>query len=327
MASKFRDHLPEDRLTEGQRDERIKTLDKFAKKLSKESKRVSVDGKAAIRLMLDYVGKRLVLLDLENRHARGLSQFDSLLARTTRPVPQSLIGVATSAVLDFGRKDRERIVRRHEAQTEPLIKEISLLAPEIDKLLDLRPSPDKENCVLRPSSCLPETGIAPPDASSHSEKTTEPPTVDTAAESLEAPSPDTGKPDRIEAAPAEIGRSEKQFKSSQRKVSKPRTEGQARVDAWIEMGIRTIKTDGKTFYRNHLADKLTTVEGFTKDQRNAAVLYYGYGTSGRDSGLSDEEHAKLVGCHRSTIYDHRMAADSKMDSDPSLKARLRSSKR
>jgi hypothetical protein len=153
----FREPLPEDRLSEEERDKRIRIFDQFSKKLKTEMRAADFDDKSAIRQLLNYAGQRLKLLDLENRHARGLAKYDSLLGATAKPVSQGLIGVAVDAVLDFGLRDREKVIKNHEEDTEPLIAEISLLAPEIDKLLDQRLNPDKEDPVLRPSSCLPET--------------------------------------------------------------------------------------------------------------------------------------------------------------------------
>lgn len=165
---KFRDPLPEDRLSEREREERIRVLDQFSKKLKKERKAAGFDDRIAIRQLLLYVGKRLDLLDLENRHGRVLAQFDSLLCRTAKPVPQGLLGVAADAFLDFGLKDRERMIQRHEKDINPLIAEISSMAPDVNGLLDQRPNPDKENHVLRPSSCLPEKPIMDEDAPSKS---------------------------------------------------------------------------------------------------------------------------------------------------------------
>ena len=152
---KFRNPLPEDRLSEKERDERILMLDEFSNKLKKERKRAGINDRTAIRQLLIYVGKRLDLLDLENRRARALAQYDSLLGHTAKPVPQGLIGVATDAVLDFGLRNREKMIGSHEERTESLVAEISLQAQGIDRLLDERSSPDKENYVLRPSSCIP----------------------------------------------------------------------------------------------------------------------------------------------------------------------------
>jgi len=305
----FRNPLPEDRLTEEQRDERIKAFDEFAKKLRKETKKSSIDGKTAIRRLLDYVGKRLVLLDLENRHARALAQFDSLLARTTKPVPQGLIGVATSAVLDFGRKDREKIIRRHEEQTEPLLREISLLAPKIDKLLDQRPSPDKEKDVLRPSSCLPESATKDEDASSKSESTPE--------------LPRSEGDDLVGTAPAEIGpgtnRSGGLNCIAPNLCPTPKQMGMDLNKEWLSQKKPRIVVQGKPYNRNYLADHLMERDYFTEPQLNVAVLWLGY-------KMSDAAIGRLLGRSRKTVYDHRKATGALIDADPAMHILLKNFK-
>lgn len=330
---KFRNPLPEDRLSERERDERIRMLDEFSKKLKKERKRAGIDDRTAIRQMLIYVGKRLDLLDLENRHARALAQYDSLLGRTAKPVPQDLIGVATDAVLDFGLKDREKMIRSHEGRTESLIAEISLLAQEIDRLLDQRQSPDKENYVLRPSSCLPEVAVRDEEVPAIAASTPELPKDDGPQSDTACEAPKTGEQSTVEAdlvdkATADIGRNKDQSKRhdfSQSNNPKGRLAGPTPTQQpsnkrssreWLEPRKSTITVHGKPYGRNHLADKLMQCDYFTERQRDAAVLWHGYDM--RDVAIS-----VLLHCKPKTVYDHRKGADSKIAKDPTMQVLLR----
>lgn len=318
---KFHNPLPEDRLSEKERDERIGVLDEFSKKLKKERKRAGIDDRTAIRQLLIYVGKRLDLLDVENRRARALAQYDSLLGRTTKPVPQGLIGVAADAVLDFGLKDREKMIRSHEEDTEPLIAEISLLAPEIDKLLDQRPSPDKENYVLRPSSCLPEVAVMDEDASSKSGSAPELPRND-------GPQADTGEQnveedDLVGTTPAEIDRDENRSNGPNGKASKPSPTPQQKDrdfdKAWLNQRKPRIMVRGKPYNRNHLADPLMQRDYFTEPQLDVAVLWLGY-------EMRDTAIAELLGRSRKTVYDHRKAARALIAEDHAMRILLKNFK-
>lgn len=291
----FRVPLPEDRLSEKERNERIRILDRFAKKLKKDRKGVSFDDKNAIRQLLHYAGKRLELLDLEDRHARGLAKYDSLLGSGAKPVPQSLFGVAADALRRRLLRGREKMIRRHEEATKPLIKEISLMASDINGLLDERPltapdldgldkrlSLDEANHVLRPISCLPEVAVNDEDAPSESENAAD-------------------------------------------HVSKPKVT--RKPGAWLDPGNTKIFVDGETYWRNRLADKISQMKGLTDRQRDAAILSCGY-QSGKvpRSKMSDATIAALMGCKRKTVYDHRSGAISKMRKDSEMRQLLDSLK-
>jgi hypothetical protein len=285
----FRKPLPEDRLSEKERNERIRILNQFSKKLKKEMRTSTFEDRIAIRQLLVFVGKRLELLDLENRHARGMAQYDSLLARTTKPVPQGLVGVTANALLDLGLHDRKKMIRRHEKATEPLIAEISLMAPEIDRLLDQRPSVDNENSILRPNSCLPE------------------------------------EPNRAEDAPSKSGSTNGKDPDSN-PTRNARKNGANEV--WLDPKNSRIVVDGKTYWRNHLADKIMQMKSLTERQRDAAVLSCGY-RMGDESGsqMGDEAIGTLMGGKRKTVYGHRKAAESKMRQDPVMRLLLNNLKR
>ena len=293
---KFRDPLPEDRLTEKERGERIRVLDEFSKKLKKEGKRAAIDARPAIRQMLIYVGNRLELLDLENRHARGLAKYDFFLARAAKPVPQGLIGQAADVVLDLGLRDQEKMIRSLEEDTEPLVAEISRVAAEIDRLMDERQIPDEENYVLRPSACLPDVAIRDEDASPQSGSTPE----FLPCDSLHRSNRPNGKP------------------PGQNSIPDPTDINLVRE--WIEQGRLTIKAKGKTYRRNHLADKLIQPDYFTPWQRVVAVLIFGY-------DMSPGAIGKLVSRHPKTVTGHRKVAEDKMAKDPAMKDLLRNYKR
>ncbi len=134
----YRTLLPEDRLSKKERQQRIGTLVSFAKKLRAEVKKADLDQRSDIRRMLDYIGKRLSLLDRENWQAVGMGRYDFLLGRATRPDPSSLPGAATLALVKIGLRDTEKTVQRYSSEVANLIADISAMAPEIDRLLDLR---------------------------------------------------------------------------------------------------------------------------------------------------------------------------------------------
>jgi len=327
--SKFRDPLSEDRLSERERDERIRSLDQFSQRLKKEMRTAAFEDRIAIRQSLVYVGKRLDLLDLENRHARGMAQYDSLLARTTKPVPQGLVGVTADALLDLGLCDREKIARRHEEETEALIEKISILAPEIDRLLDQRQSPDKENYVLRPSSCLPEAAIRDEDALSKSGNTPELPSSDTAPEPPEMVEPDTVEAHLVDTAHGEISLNKNRSNSPGGKGPRPNPTTQQNEKgsskAWLDQKKSPITVHGKPYVRNHMADMLMQMNSFSEKQRDVAVLCYGYESDGH--GMSDTEISTLLHCTRKTVYGHRKTADSKIAQAPALVLLLSNYKR
>lgn len=291
----FREPLPEDRLSEKERNKRTRILDRFAKKLKKERKGSGFDDKTAIRQLLHYVGKRMELLDLEDRHARGQTKFDSLLGARAKPVPQGLIGVTADALRRRLLRGREKMIRHHGEETKPLIKEISLMAPDINGLLDKRPlmapdidgldkhlSLDEANHVLRPISCLPEVAVSDEDASS-------------------------------------------KFESATDNDSRPKLT--RKPGAWLDPENTKIPTDAGTYWRNRLADNILKMKGLTDRQRDAAILSYGYQTGNASrSHMSDAVIANLMGCERKTIYDHRRGAVSKMRKDSEMRQLLDSHK-
>ena len=325
----FRTTLPEDQLSEKERDERARILAQFAKRLRKEIKTADLEDRIAIRRLLVYVGKRLDLLDVENRYGRAFKRFDFLLGHTTKPVPQGLLGVAADTTLNLGLKDTERLMRRHEARTASLIAEISMLAPEIDKLLDQRPSSDQENFMLRPSSCLPEAAMSDEHASSGSGNTPDlherdSPDTDKLGEPLEV-----GEQNAIGAGPigtmsADTGRDKDRSDLGKGKTPKPNPAPQPDLDEpnrdWLEPRKLTIKVHGKPYGRNHLADKMMQVDYFTERQRDVAVLCYGYDM--RDAVIST-----LLHCNPKTVYGHRKGAESKLARDPEMQILLRNYKR
>jgi len=293
----FRDPLPEDLLSERERDERICILDQFSKKLKEERKAAGFDDRIAIRQLLVYVGKRLDLLDIENRHARGLAQYDSLLGRTTKPVPQDLIGVAADAILDYGLKDREKMIRRHERNTEPLIAEISLLAPEIDKLLEQRQADDRDKFVLRPSSCLSEAASMNQDAPSKFEITPEHPYSDGAQTATARKTNKVGEhiaeEDELDdTMPTAVGWNKKQPNRPNTKAPKtipPTQSSDIKPNReWLEQRKSIIKVNKKPYGRNSMADALMKREYFSEPQLNVAVLWLGY-------AMGDTPIANLLG--------------------------------
>jgi DNA-binding CsgD family transcriptional regulator len=232
-------------------------------------------------------------------------------------------------VLDFGLKDREKMIRSHEEDTEPLIAEISLLAPEIDKLLDQRRSPDKENYVLRPSSCLPEVAVRDEDASSKSGNTPElpksdSPHTDKPREAREAGEQNAVETDPVDSTSADSGRNQDRSNSPKGKTPKPNPAPQPNGDGankeWLEQRKSTIRVKGKPYGRNHMADKVMQVGYFTERQRDVAVLSYGYDM--RDAVIST-----LLDCDPKTVYDHRKGADSKLAKDHTMQVLLRNYKR
>lgn len=331
---KFRTPLPEDRLLEEERKDRASALEKFAKKLRTERKTASLDDRSHIRDLLVYVKKRLRLLDLEDKHARGLERYDFLLGYTTKPVPQGLLGVAAGATLDLGLKDTERVIRRHESRTESLIKEISISARRIDKLLDQRPCRDEEDYVLRPSSCLPELAITDDSASSKSgdtpelQKTEDPKSdeaeTDVASESQVAEFQSAKEDGSGDAAPAEVGHDKVRPDSSSGKASKSTPKSTISDEVlrkkFLESKRPIIEVFGNRYSRHFIVNRMADLKYLTIRQRVAAVLGFGY-------DMEDSAIAKLMGIARRTVYDHLRAAESGIAKDPSMELFLKSYKR
>lgn len=331
----FREPLPEDRLSEEERDERARIFAQFAKKLRIEMKTAGLDDGIAIRQLLVYVGKRLDLLDLESRHARGLAQYDALLARTAKPVPQGLVGVAVDALLDLGLHDRERMIRRHEEGSERLIEEISLLAPKIESLLDHRPSPDRENHVLRPSSCLPavEAG-SENDEPSDSKSTSKLPKPEL-SNSVEPPTEivgeaQTGAIQNVKedesgcTEPAELDLDKVRPGSISGKASKSTQKSKISDEVlrkkWLDSKRPTIEALKTVYSRNFIASRIEDLEYLTIRRRVAAVLWFGY-------DMEDSAISELMGIARRTVFDHRREAEAEMAKDPSMERFLKSYRR
>lgn len=331
----FREPLPEDRLSEEERDKRIHIFDQFSKKLKKEMRTAAFEDRNAIRQLLVYVGKRLDLLDVENRYWRALKRFDFLLGHTTKPVPQDLIGVAANAALDLGRKDTESLIGSHQLRAASLIAEISMLAPAIDKLLDQRPSLDKDNYVLRPSSCLPAVEVGSEnDAPSDSENTSklpkpelsnsDEPQTEIVGEAQTGAVQNVKQEDSGDAAPPEIDLDKVHPISSSGKASKSAQKSKLSDEVlrkdWLDSKRPTIEVLGKPYPRHFIANRIKDLEYLTIRQRVAAVLWFGY-------GMEDSAISKLMGIARRTVFDHRRAAESELAKDPSMERFLKSYKR
>lgn len=335
----FREPLPEDRLSEEERDKRIHIFDQFSKKLKKEMRTAAFEDRNAIRQLLVYVGKRLDLLDVENRYGRAFKRFDFLLGHTTKPVPQDLIGVAANAALDLGRKDTESLIGSHQLRAASLIAEISMLAPAIDKLLDQRPSLDKVNYVLRPSSCLPVVEVENEDAPSYLENTSQPakpdlpkPELANGDEPLTKIVPEAqtcavqsaNKDDSGGAAPADIGLAKTRPNNSSRNAStsnrKPTISDEHLRKEWLDSKRPVIEHLGKSYPRHFIANRIQNLKYLTIRRRVAAVLWFGY-------GMDDSAIHELMGIARRTVFDHRRAAESEMAKDPSMEQFLKSYKR
>ena len=89
---------------------------------------------------------------------------------------------------------------------------------------------------------------------------------------------------------------------------------------WLDSKKPMITVGGKTYGRNHIADKLMHLKYQTVRQRVAVVLRYGY-------NMGDVAIGALLHCVHKGPYDHRRAAEFKMKKDPTLKHLLLDSRR
>lgn len=169
----FQSQLPEVRLSQKERNKRVRILAKFAKKLRGEIKAADLDHGADIRHLLVYIRKRLELLEALDNYVRLFERFDFLLGHNTQPVSHGIFGVAAGVTVDLALKDTVRMIRCLELRIESQIAEIILQAPAIDRLLDRSLAEDIDSFELRPASCLPEQAILNQEAATKPEGTPE----------------------------------------------------------------------------------------------------------------------------------------------------------